>query len=202
VGSVRNFRIEGEKLLADMEVLESYTHRAILEELVEKTPELFGLSAYFTAEYKVIDGKAYARIQKLNAVDVVDKGAVTPSGLFSAIAEPQISTPPNNVTTEEITALITAEIQKALAPLLEQLNAAKADASTKVETVAASAKEEVEKLRADVVALGVKFAAKPQDEAPAKPKTILDQWSELEGPARTAFFKKHEDEIWAARSAL
>ena len=204
VGSVRNFRIEGDRLLADLEVLESYPRKDLLQELAAKTPELFGLSAYFSAEYELTRGKAIARIQTLNAVDVVDRGAVTPTGLFSANLTASVTTKSSpQMDPVEVKKLIDA----ALAPILEQLKALakpvedsdqmKASAKADVEEV----KTSVEKLKADVSALGVKFAAAPINDTPAAPKTILEQWNELKGAARRSFYTKHEAAIWAARSS-
>lgn len=86
-GYADNFRIEGNKLLADIHLFDAYAHRDIVMDVVEQTPELIGLSMDFGFQMELKDNMALVRVTTLNAVDIVDRGAVTPNGLFNSITD-------------------------------------------------------------------------------------------------------------------
>jgi hypothetical protein len=72
----------GDRVATDLHVFRSYRNRAVMLETAAETPEEIGLSIDFTPTFELVGGKALMRVAKLNAVDVVDEGAVTPDGLF------------------------------------------------------------------------------------------------------------------------
>lgn len=82
-GFLTNFRIEGQKLLADLQLLATSPHRAYVLELAAKIPDTFGLSINFSGVPEVRDGKRFARCAEIYSVDLVDEPAANPSGLFS-----------------------------------------------------------------------------------------------------------------------
>jgi len=79
LGAVKNFRIEGAKLIGDLHLLESAELRDYVLELAEKLPDTFGLSVSFFGEP---DGNA-ARCDRIRSVDLVADPAANPDGLFS-----------------------------------------------------------------------------------------------------------------------
>lgn len=83
-GYVGNFRIEAGKAVCDLTTFEAYKNRALFLETAKETPELIGLSGdfKFTAEIKA--DCALMRVTRVDAVDIVDKGALTHAGLFKA----------------------------------------------------------------------------------------------------------------------
>jgi len=85
VGFMENFRIEGTRALGDCNVLDAYKNRALLMETAQKTPELIGMSGDFKFSAEVIGDLAFMRVGRIDAVDLVDEGAVTHSGLFRAL---------------------------------------------------------------------------------------------------------------------
>ncbi len=82
-GFLTGFRVEGQKLLADLQLLAASPHRAYVLELASKIPDTFGLSINFSGVPEVRDGKRFARCAEIYSVDLVDEPAANPSGLFS-----------------------------------------------------------------------------------------------------------------------
>lgn len=93
-GYADNFAVSKDgNLVCDVYLFKSYADREIVTETAQKTPELIGLSMDFSFAVEVKDGLALVRIKEMNAVDIVDEGAVTPSGLFrSHSAGPGVDT--------------------------------------------------------------------------------------------------------------
>lgn len=87
VGSLRNFRIEGNQLKADLHLLKSEANTAKLLEMAETIPDTFGLSVAFSGGTEVIDGKTYDRCAELYNAALVDVPAANPTGLFSALVD-------------------------------------------------------------------------------------------------------------------
>lgn len=83
VGSLRNFRIEGNQLKADLHLLKSATELPRILEMAQTMPESFGLSIAFSGKPE----GGFARCAELYSVDLVDDPAANPSGLFSKDSE-------------------------------------------------------------------------------------------------------------------
>ena len=95
VGVLRNFRIEGDKLLADLHLLKAHEMRERLFEIAEEMPGSVGLSISFSYTSEKIGKKEYARCEDLYSVDFVDRPAANPSGLFR-----RVDSPPNGMAQE------------------------------------------------------------------------------------------------------
>lgn len=85
VGFLRDFRIDGVQLRADLHLLKTSDRREYIIEMAESIPDGFGLSIAFSGIPEEIDGKVYARCKELYSVDLVDSPAANPSGLFSQV---------------------------------------------------------------------------------------------------------------------
>ena len=88
VGYLTAFRIEGEKLLADLHLLKTSPHREYLLELAATIPDTFGLSISFAGPVEERDGQAFARCTEIYSADVVSEPAANPTGLFSVTPTP------------------------------------------------------------------------------------------------------------------
>lgn len=84
IGVLKSFRIDGDKLRADLHLLETSPHRAYVLELAATMPDSVGLSIVFSGESEFRDGGAFARCTELYSCDLVDEPAANPSGLLSA----------------------------------------------------------------------------------------------------------------------
>lgn len=93
-GVLRNFRIEGDKVKADLHLLKADIHFAKLLELAQTAPNEFGLSASFSGDHEIIGHDKCARCSEIYSVDLVSDPAANPNGLFS--------TKTNNNTMKEI----------------------------------------------------------------------------------------------------
>lgn len=120
VGYLREFRIDGESVRADLHLLRSSPRREYILELAETIPDTFGLSIAFSGSDEKLGEKWFARCAEIYSADIVSEPAANPSGLFQA-GETQ-PTPPTDMTPEEIQAAIAA----ALAPLVEKIAALEA----------------------------------------------------------------------------
>lgn len=84
VGTLQNFGIESDRLRADLHLLDNHPARSRVLEMAEKMPGNFGLSIVFSGEPELKDGAAFARCSELFSVDLVDRPAANPTGLFAA----------------------------------------------------------------------------------------------------------------------
>jgi len=87
VGTLQNFSIDGDRLRADLHLLDNHPARARVIEMAERMPANFGLSIVFSGEPETINGAAFARCNELFSVDLVDRPAANPTGLFAAGAD-------------------------------------------------------------------------------------------------------------------
>jgi hypothetical protein len=95
-GYVDNFRVEGNKVVCDQHIFNAYRNRATFLETAQKTPELIGLSGDFKFNLEVRADCCLMRVTRVDAVDIVDKGALTHAGLFKAkISDPEVDNPDN-----------------------------------------------------------------------------------------------------------
>jgi hypothetical protein len=81
VGTLRNFRLEGSKLLADLHLIKNHKLREQILDVAELMPASVGLSIAFSGKPE----KGKARCVELYSVDFVDRPAANPSGLFSDV---------------------------------------------------------------------------------------------------------------------
>jgi hypothetical protein len=84
VGFLREFRIDGTKLLADLHLLTTTPHRGYVLEIAKTIPDTFGLSIAFAGVSEKQGGKNFARCTEIFSADLVDEPAANPSGLFDA----------------------------------------------------------------------------------------------------------------------
>ena len=87
VGFVNNFRIEGEQLLGDLNLLETSPMRDYVLEISNKLPDTFGISIAFSGPIEEIDGISFARCTDLYSADLVQTPAANATGLFSFTAK-------------------------------------------------------------------------------------------------------------------
>lgn len=88
IGFVDNFRIVGEKLLGDLNLLQHANRRDYVLEIAEKLPDTFGISIAFSGPIREIDGKRFASCEELYSADLVQTPAANPTGLFGFEAKP------------------------------------------------------------------------------------------------------------------
>lgn len=83
VGSLLGFRIAGNKLVADMYLLDNAPSRAYVIEIAGKIPDAFGLSIAFSGTAEELNGIRLARCREIYSADLVSEPAANPDGLFS-----------------------------------------------------------------------------------------------------------------------
>ena len=86
VGFLRNPRIEGEKLVADLRLLRNSPHYGLIKEMASAAPDQFGVSLAFVNESETINGKDYIRPQSIASADLVSSPAAT-NGLFEEMVK-------------------------------------------------------------------------------------------------------------------
>lgn len=86
VGFLRNPRIDGEKLVADLRLLRNSPHYGLIKEMASEAPDQFGVSLAFVNESETIDGKDYIRPQSIASADLVSSPAAT-NGLFEEMVK-------------------------------------------------------------------------------------------------------------------
>jgi len=82
VGKLENFRIEGDSLRADLVLLKSHEAFERIVEMARTMPENFGLSVSGTVTNEKVNGQKCIRCHELGSVDLVDRPAANPNGLF------------------------------------------------------------------------------------------------------------------------
>jgi hypothetical protein len=90
IGFVDNFRIVGEKLLGDLNLLETADRRNYVLEIAEKLPDTFGISISFSGPIRTEDGMDFASCTELYSADLVQTPAANPTGLFSFEAKESV----------------------------------------------------------------------------------------------------------------
>jgi hypothetical protein len=81
-GYAVNFRKIDDRVVCDIHLNDSYRDREIVLEVAKDTPELIGLSIDFMPSFQLEKDTAIMRVGEIYAVDIVDAGAITPSGLY------------------------------------------------------------------------------------------------------------------------
>ena len=82
-GVLRNFRIDGNVLRADMHILKSEENSGKLMEMAQEIPDTFGLSVSIEQELEQIGERMLIRPTAVFSVDLVTEPAACPTGLFS-----------------------------------------------------------------------------------------------------------------------
>jgi len=81
-GYIKNFRIEGRKLVGDWHLLKSHERFNHALELASEMPECLGLSTSFRGEDEMVGVKKFARCTELVSADLVASPAANPDGFF------------------------------------------------------------------------------------------------------------------------
>lgn len=173
VGALRNFRIEGNQLRADLHLLKSETNTAKLLEMAETIPDTFGLSVSFSGGSEVIDGRPYDRCTELYNAALVDVPAANPTGLFSAEVDARRLVKKTLMTPEEIA--------KACTDMAERMSKFEAALSA-LTTKSADAPEpsaELSALKAQVTELSANLAKVPDVNAIAQ--AVAKEFSKATG---------------------
>lgn len=82
VGSVRDFRVDGDHLKGDLHLLKTAGNRQHIIELARELPDTFGLSVSIVGDHEKRNGTTYARCKRIRSVDIVADPAANPSGLL------------------------------------------------------------------------------------------------------------------------
>ena len=203
VGYIDTLRIEGEKLLGDLHLLESSVHRAYILEIAERIPDTFGLSIAFSGPSEKSADKltTLQRCSEIYSVDLVSEPAANPNGFFARKLE-QLQTAPESkakieTMNDELKEAIQGMIQSAMMGMNDKL--AKLEAAlppVEEKPAAMSAQTEVVQLAANAAALAaVKEFAKSFG-APAAPI------ASAEAPKPAAQAQKFEDVVAAKATEL
>jgi len=89
VGYLTDFRIAGNKLIANFHVLQNTPHRAYIFEIAEKIPDTFGMSIAFSGPTELANDKktVLQRCSEIYSCDLVSEPAANADGLFSMKSE-------------------------------------------------------------------------------------------------------------------
>jgi hypothetical protein len=98
VGSVRDFRIDGDRVKGDLHLLKTADKRQHILELARELPDTFGLSVSINGMHETKDGKTYARCSRIRSCDIVTDPAANPDGLLAERIE--VDTPANSMDAE------------------------------------------------------------------------------------------------------
>jgi len=119
VGTLKNFKITGDQLRADLFLLKNHDATARILEMAELMPDTFGLSISFTGEHEESEGgTVFARCTEIYSADLVDAPAANPTGLFSA----KVDSEKKDMDEKQIADAIAA----ALAPVIAEMTDMKA----------------------------------------------------------------------------
>jgi hypothetical protein len=181
VGYIDALRIDGEKLLGDLHLLQNSPHRAYILEIAQRIPDTFGLSIAFSGPSEKSSDKltTLQRCSEIYSVDLVSEPAANPSGFFARklkqLQTGEIEQPEAKI---EIELPMNEEMKKAIEGMIQSAMMGMNDKIAKLESAlppvedkpaAMSAQNEVVQLAANTAALAaVKEFAKSFG-APAAP---------------------------------
>jgi hypothetical protein len=208
VGYIDTLRIEGEKLLGDLHLLETSPHRGYILEIAERIPDTFGLSIAFSGPSEKSADKltTLQRCSEIYSVDLVSEPAANPNGFFSRklkqlqngeVEQPEAKIEIELPMNDEMKKAIEGMIQSALMGMNEKL--AKLESAlppVEEKPAAMSAQNDVVQLAANTAALAaVKEFAKSFG-APAAPI------ASAEAPKPVVQAQKFEDVVAAKATEL
>ena len=228
VGYIDTLRIEGEKLLGDLHLLESSVHRAYILEIAERIPDTFGLSIAFSGPSEKSADKltTLQRCSEIYSVDLVSEPAANPNGFFARKLKqlesddseyPEAETTMNDDLKKAIEGMIQsammsmndklAKLEAALPPVEEK--PAAMSAQTEVVQLAANAaalaavKEFAKSFGAPAAPIASAEAPKPAAQAQKFEDVVAAKATELKGDKSSAisFAVKHHAELYAAYRA-
>ena len=162
IGYVSNLRIDGSKLLGDLNLLENSPHRDYVLEIAEKIPDTFGLSIAFSGPSELGADKktVLQRCSEIYSVDLVSEPAAN-DGLFSRIMKKfndasgvSIEIEPNPEMNDDM--------KKAVAEMIQSAMMAYGDRLSKLESMLPKPEEKPAAMAAkqeDAVQLAAKEAA-------------------------------------------
>lgn len=134
VGYLRNFRIDGDKLVADLQLLRTHPQREYIMEIAQEISDGFGLSISFSGEHEQVQGVTFARCSEIYSADLVTEPAANSGGLFEK-PQPVVDTlqKPNEPTEISMTP---EQLQEAIKSALEPLSKKIVELETKAATPA------------------------------------------------------------------
>ena len=168
VGYIDALRIDGDKLLGDLHLLQSSPHRSYILEIAQRIPDTFGLSIAFSGpSEKSADGlKTLQRCSEIYSVDLVSEPAANPSGFFARklkeLQASEVETPEAKIENDlpmndEIKTAVEGMIQSAMMAMGERLSklesAVTPPAEVEDKPAAMSAQNEAVQLAANAAAL-------------------------------------------------
>ena len=213
VGVLNKYRIEGDRLRADLHLLKASPHYEHLIEMAERIPESFGLSIAFSGDFETIelgDQKVQVeamRCKEIYSCDIVDAPAANPNGLFHAppkkrrLARKRYQDGNGNGGPSTIESDI-ADIDDKLDRLIDAIESLPDEISNLIDQMSARmADADLLSLRR-LGTLGVPAGSVPFSRKPAEPpaKTLSQQLEAIPADnimARRAFMAKHKTELYA-----
>lgn len=215
VGFIDNLRIDGTKLLGDLNLLQNSPHRDYILEIAQKIPDTFGLSIAFSGPSELAQDKKtiLQRCSEIYSVDIVSEPAANPTGFFARKLK-QFQTEPDGAEPPtidiEIELPMNEDTKKAIAGMIESAVMGIGERLSKLESAMAPKPEDKPaampaqmSAQNDVVALAAKEAAQSALKefaktigAPAAPVVS----AEVAAPAKVA--AKFEELVSAKASEL
>jgi hypothetical protein len=207
VGYIDALRIDGDKLLGDLHLLQSSPHRSYILEIAQRIPDTFGLSIAFSGpSEKAKDGvTTLQRCSEIYSVDLVSEPAANPSGFFARKlkelqegevgqdeAKIKMEYPMNDETKKEIEGMIQSAMM-AMGDRVAKLESAIPSEKEEDKPAAMSAQNEAVQLAANAAALAAIKEFSKSFGAPSAPVAS----AEVSAPAVAA--QKFEDVV-AAKS--
>jgi hypothetical protein len=137
IGYVDGLRIEGKKLLGDLNLLKNSPHRGYVLEIAEKIPDTFGLSIAFSGPVEMSGDKKMMlqRCTEIYSVDLVSEPAANAEGLFERRMksfQTESGTTPEEAKTKNKIAM-NDDVKKEIAGMIESAMMAMGERLSKLE---------------------------------------------------------------------
>lgn len=84
LGTIKNSRIDGDKVRGDLHLFKSHPHFKTIMEVAQRMPQSMGMSISFSYVPEVIGEEVFVRVKSLFSIDLVDSPAANPNGMFSS----------------------------------------------------------------------------------------------------------------------
>jgi hypothetical protein len=211
IGYVDGLRIEGKKLLGDLNLLKNSPHRGYVLEIAEKIPDTFGLSIAFSGPVEMSGDKKtmLQRCSEIYSVDLVSEPAANAEGLFERRMksfQTESGTTPEEAKTKNKIAM-NDDVKKEIAGMIESAMMAMGERLSKLESMLPKPEDKPAAMSAknDEVQLAAKQAAEAALKefaktigAPAAPAAS----AEVAAPAAKSEAKSFEAIVAAKTSEL
>jgi len=167
IGAMSNFRVEGDQVRADMELIGEHPLSNYYSKILDIFPDSLGFSISWIGNCIEAAGAKFARLSELLSVDLVSRAAANPSGVYSSRSSKKKLSAKQTETAPEIEQLSQAPVDSVEMTNMEATPSAPVQEALAVDPIAAALAPVIESIQALSDKLDAFIAQDPVDDQKA-----------------------------------